>query len=94
MTGPEGNVAAWLYALKRAVEAGYYRTETAVDEQSSFPWQGRTCADCPFWQSNECGVQVTERPANAHTCRYFDRPHREKGRARLHQRRWELLRGQ
>ncbi len=94
MAGQESNEArdAWLRRLKHAVDAGYYRTESAEGEQTAFPWQGHTCGDCPFWLHDVCTVYQIARPANAHTCRYFDRPHREQGRARLYRRRWELLR--
>ncbi len=84
--------AAWLRQLKAAYEAGYYRTEAAEDEQTGFPWQNRTCGDCPFWMHRICLVDEAPRPANAHTCRYFDRPHREEARALIRRRRWELLR--
>lgn len=86
------NDEAWLERLKEAYEAGYYRTEAAVDEQTAFPWQNRTCGDCPFWMHSICLVDEVARPANAHTCRYFDRPNREDARALIRRRRWELLR--
>lgn len=82
----------WLRRLKEAFEAGYYRTEAAEGEQEPFPWQNRACGDCPFWIHDICLVHEIPRPANAHTCRYDDRAHREEGRVLLRRRRWELLR--
>jgi len=82
----------WLRRLTQAYAAGYYRTEAAEEEQTRFPWQNRTCGDCPFWARDICLVHETPRPANAHTCRYDDRPHREEGRALIQRRRWEVLR--
>jgi hypothetical protein len=66
----------WMTELKRAVEAGYYRTEAALGEQTQFPWQGKTCRDCPFWRENICVVHVESRSGSAHTCIYFDAPNR------------------
>lgn len=43
------HIDAWVYCLKKAYDAGYYRTEPAVDEQTPFPWQNKFCRDCPFW---------------------------------------------
>ena len=62
----------WMLRLKAAYEAGYYRTEAAVDEQTRFPWQNRTCGDCPFWAHNTCLVRSARRGAGDATCRYFD----------------------
>lgn len=83
---------AWLARLKAAYEAGYYRTEAAVGEQTPWPWQSRTCGDCPFWAHDICLVTETPRPANAHTCGYFDRANREHARAMIRRQRWETLR--
>lgn len=83
---------SWLEGLKLAYDAGYYRTEEAEDEQSRFPWQNRTCGDCPFWIRSTCLVREELRSSDAHTCRYFDRSHREDGRVQIGRRRWELLR--
>jgi hypothetical protein len=66
----------WMIELKRAVEAGYYRTEAAVGRQVRFPWQGKTCGDCPFWRDNICRVHIESRSGSAHTCVYFDAPNR------------------
>jgi hypothetical protein len=62
----------WLQGLKAAYEAGYYKTESAVGEQTPFPWQGKRCQDCPFWAHNTCRVFGERRSGLAHTCRQFD----------------------
>jgi len=96
MADDDRNDATWLQRLKAAYAAGYYRTEAAEDEQTPFPWQDHTCGDCPFSAQNICLVHElvheAPRPANAHTCRYFDRAHREEARALIRRRRWEWLR--
>src|SRR5947209_6480653 len=46
----------WVDRLKQAYFAGYYQTEAAEDRQSRFPWQNKTCKDCPFWSSGICQV--------------------------------------
>ncbi len=71
---PERNlvVEPWMLRLKAAVEAGYYRTEAALGQQTRFPWQDRTCGDCPFWGKNTCLVRNARRGARDLTCRYFD----------------------
>lgn len=86
------NDEGWLRRLKSAYEAGYYRTEADEDRQEPFPWQNRTCGDCPFWMQEVCLVHGTPRRADAHTCRYYDRPWREEGRALMRRRRWDVLR--
>jgi hypothetical protein len=58
--------------LKAAYDAGYYQTEADVGAQTSFPWQGRTCADCPFWLNGVCRVYAVARDGKADTCPYFD----------------------
>lgn len=76
MRSDPSHVAAedeWLDRLQRAVEAGYYRTEAATEEQTPFPWQNRSCGDCPFWAANTCTVRRARREATDQTCRYFDR---------------------
>jgi hypothetical protein len=65
-------VEPWMVRLKAAVEAGYYRTEADEARQTRFPWQDRTCGDCPFWVPNTCLVRGTRREARDATCRYFD----------------------
>ena len=67
-----GMIEPWMLHLKAAYEAGYYRTEAAEDEQTRFPWQDRTCGDCPFWAHNTCIVRAARRGARDATCRYFD----------------------
>ena len=92
MADVDGVDEAWLLRLKAAFDAGFYRTEAAESEQTPLPWQSRTCSDCPFWAHSICLVHEVTRPANAHTCRYFDRSNRDEARAMIQQRRWELLR--
>ena len=67
---------AWLLRLRSAHEGGFYRTEAAVGEQVSFPWQGKSCKDCPFWTNDVCRVFAERRSAMAHTCCYFDEANR------------------
>ncbi len=62
----------WLLRLKAAVAAGYYRTEADEGQQTRFPWQDRTCGDCPFWTRDRCLVREARRGAGDATCRYFD----------------------
>jgi|SRR5947209_4211082 len=62
----------WLLRLKTAYEAGYYRTEASLSEQTPFPWQNKTCSHCPFWTRGTCMVHREYRHAAAHTCTYFD----------------------
>ena len=62
----------WMLRLKAAYDAGYYRTEAAAGEQTRFPWQDRTCGDCPFWARNTCLVREARRGAGDATCKYFD----------------------
>ena len=69
---PATALEPWMQRLKAAYEAGYYRTEAAEGQQTRFPWQDRTCADCPFWQRDVCLVRGTRRGARDATCRYFD----------------------
>jgi len=64
---------AWLLRLKAAYEGGFYKTEPAAGEQVRFPWQGKSCRDCPFWKDSACGVFGERRSALAHTCCYFDK---------------------
>jgi hypothetical protein len=66
-----------MYRLKRAYDAGYYRTEPAADEQTPFPWQNKFCRDCPFWSDGFCFVFGEYRGPLAHTCTYFNPVHRE-----------------
>src|SRR5436190_16849170 len=63
---------AWVRKLKTAYEAGYYKTEQDEGMQMSFPWQGKTCKDCPFWSNSICQVFAEYRSSSTHTCPYFD----------------------
>ena len=95
------NTEAWVLRLKRAYDAGYYKTEEALGEQEPFPWQNKTCRDCPFWLDTRwCQVHAEDRGPAEHTCSYFDAPahaaarHIIDERLRLSQRRfWEWLSG-
>jgi hypothetical protein len=71
---PASNAAVepWMQRLKAAYDAGYYRTEAAEGFQTRFPWQDRTCGDCPFWIGSSCLVRGARRGARDATCRYFD----------------------
>lgn len=62
----------WMLRLKAGVEAGYYKTEEDEARQTRFPWQNRTCGDCPFWERDTCRVRQARRGALDATCRYFD----------------------
>jgi hypothetical protein len=75
-TAPE----PWLLRLRAAYRAGFYKTESAVGKQERFPWQGKTCGDCPFWSNNQCSVFIERRSPLAHTCCYFDRANRAAAR--------------
>ncbi|HLJ67990.1 MAG TPA: hypothetical protein VKX16_11585 [Chloroflexota bacterium] len=65
-------VETWVERLKAAYEAGYYRTERAESEQTAFPWQNKTCKDCPFWLNGVCRVHAVQRSADDDTCAFFD----------------------
>jgi hypothetical protein len=81
-------IEPWAVKLKEAYEAGYYRTESANGDQILFPWQDRTCKDCPFWLNKVCRVHAVQRDGDDHTCSYFDASHHVEARrvidARLH----------
>jgi hypothetical protein len=62
----------WLQRLKAAYDAGYYRTEVDAEGQIGFPWQDKSCKDCPFWLNGVCRVNAVQRPPDADTCSYFD----------------------
>lgn len=82
MSAPHETVTdAWLVRLRAGVDAGYYRTESALAEQEQFPWQGKSCRDCPFWANNLCLVRMAPRAPSAHTCIYFDEPNRGAAQA-------------
>ena len=73
----ESHLDAWLLRLKRGYEAGYYKTEAALGEQEAFPWQNKSCRDCPFWLDTRwCQVHAEPQDAESHTCSYFDESHR------------------
>ena len=88
-TPPPDQAAAdeWMQRLKRAYDAGYYKTETEQDAQSTFPWQNKWCKDCPFWQGSVCLVFGEYRKAMAHTCAYFDAPNHETAQMAITERR-------
>jgi hypothetical protein len=77
---------AWIYRLKAAYDAGYYKTEPAEAEQVRFPWQNRTCRDCPFWTNSICQLQEGYRSPTGHTCMFFDPWNRAEARAIIHER--------
>ena len=90
----------WLYELKRRVDAGYYTLETGEEAQEPFPWQNKTCQDCPFWLNSVCQVRAEYRKATADTCEYFDPANQEEGKRTIEERRargflrwWESLNG-
>jgi len=62
----------WLLKLKAGYDAGYYKTEAALGLQVPFPWQNKSCRDCPFWLNNVCRVDAVQRSGDAGTCMYFD----------------------
>lgn len=82
----------WVYRLKQACDAGYYRTEAADGEQTAFPWQNKTCKDCPFWANNICQVFAEHRTGTSHTCVYFDGGNREQAQMMIQERNAEGLR--
>lgn len=45
------NIAAdaWIVRLKAAYDAGYYKTEAAVDEQIPLPWSTQRSKPCRSW---------------------------------------------
>lgn len=79
----------WLLRLKRGYDVGYYQTEVAVGQQSSFPWQNKTCRDCPYWSNSICRVHAEYRAGAAHTCIYFDEGNRETADEIIRERQWQ-----
>ena len=77
---------SWVQTLKAAYDAGYYRTETALGNQSSFPWQNKFCRDCPFWSNSICQVFAEYRSSTAHTCSYYDPCNRQAAQTLIHDR--------
>lgn len=78
----------WIERLKAACDAGYYKTEAAEGAQTGFPWQNKTCRDCPFWSNGICQVFAEYRSANTYTCSYFDAWNRKEAQAIILERRW------
>lgn len=83
---------AWAYRLRDAYDAGYYKTEPAEGQQISFPWQNKTCRDCPFWANSICQVHAEYRSSTAHTCGYFDRCNRGDAQNMMQDRQWRGFR--
>jgi hypothetical protein len=79
----------WLLRLKAAYDAGYYRTEAQVELQTAFPWQNKSCHDCPYWSNSICRVHAEYRSATSHTCAYFDESHREAAEDIIRERQWQ-----
>ncbi len=80
---------AWLQRLKAAYEAGYYKTETDRKRQTTFPWQNKTCKDCPFWLNSTCQVFAEYRSSIAHTCSYFDAGNHASAQDIIRTRQWQ-----
>lgn len=78
--------------LKAGYEAGYYQTEADRNQQVTFPWQNRTCRDCPFWLNDVCRVHAERRSGVAHTCSYFDESNRVAGKHIIESRQREVQR--
>ncbi len=83
---------AWIIRLKAAVDSGYYRAEEAREEQVSFPWQNKTCRDCPFWANSICQVFADYRGSMTHTCGYFDPWNHAAAERRIQTRQWQGFR--
>jgi hypothetical protein len=83
---------AWVYRLKDAYQAGYYRTEPAEGTQTPFPWLNKSCRDCPFWINSICQVHAEYRGPLAHTCSYFDPWNREQAQTIMRERQWQGIR--
>jgi len=79
----------WLLRLKAACDSGYYRTESSVGLQSPFPWQNKTCRDCPFWSNSICRVHAEYRTAASHTCIYFDQCNHDVAEDIIRERQWQ-----
>jgi hypothetical protein len=82
----------WVLKLKAGYEAGYYKTETAIGDQAAWPWQNKTCKDCPFWSNSICQVIAEYRSSTAHTCPYFDPHNRRSAEAIIQERQWQGFR--
>jgi hypothetical protein len=79
----------WLVRLKAGFEAGYYQTEPDTKRQTSFPWQNKTCRDCPYWSNSICRVHAEYRAAMSHTCVYFDDCNHEAAEDIIRERQWQ-----
>jgi len=85
-------IEPWMKKLKAAYRAGYYRTESDIRQQSSFPWQNKTCKDCPFWSNSICQVFAEYRSSTTHTCAYFDPWNRSTAQNIIQERQWQGFR--
>lgn len=88
MNGMDG----WMLKLKAAYDAGYYRTEIEPALQSPFPWQNKSCKDCPFWSNSICQVFAEYRSSTAHTCSHFDPWNRDAAQNIIRERQWQGFR--
>ncbi len=87
MDSEDVTIENWMKRLKRAYEAGYYKTEPALGQQQPFPWQNKTCRDCPFWLDTcWCQVHAGDRALDEHTCAYFDQPYHTAARSIIDER--------
>lgn len=78
-----------LEELKRRFDGGYYKRDAALSEQATgeqFPWQGRHCRDCEFWQASICLVDGKYRAAMSHTCRFYDPENHDEAEALIQKR--------
>ena len=87
------DVAVWMRRLKDACEAGYYRTESALEEQTPIPWRRATCSDCFAWTDGFCEVYAIWSAASHDTCVYFPgsiqrTEHRQEHEAQSQEHRW------
>jgi hypothetical protein len=88
----ERSMESWIKRLKTAYQAGYYQTEAAEGSQITFPWQNKTCKDCPFWSNSICQVFAEYRGPRTHTCAYFDPWHRDAAGRVIRERQWSGFR--
>lgn len=83
----------WIHRLKLGYDAGFYKTEESLGQQSGFPWQSKTCKDCPFWSKSRCPVFGEYRGPWAHTCVYFDLPNRAQAQSLIRERQHQIMQG-
>ncbi len=83
---------AGVYRLKEAYEAGYYKTEPEPNEQTPFPWQNKTCKDCPFWVNSICQMFTEYRGPQAHICTYFDNWNQQQAQTIIQERQSQAMR--